>query len=134
MKQITIITIIITLLSVQSCARKDNSSVTPQTTDELKINIISPTEDATYKKGDVIPLQAEISYDGELHGYIVRITDKESNIVFETEGHTHDDKINIIETWINDISSSTELEVDFIAVIDHDEHTKNKSVKVNTQP
>lgn len=132
MRQIAIVAALLSIVTITSCQREE---VIPVQQENLSINIILPTNGDIYKKGDDIPLKADIRYISQMHGYIIKITDKNSGaLLYETEGHTHDDKISINQSWPNSVANSTDLEVRFIAVIDHDDNEKSKSVTISTRP
>lgn len=131
MNRITITTITtFLLLLIVACQKAD----LPQaTTDEVLINILSPKAGETYKIGDTVQIVADISYTDQLHGYIIRINDKDG-LIFETEGHRHSDNISISEQWVNTLSYPTELTMEVICVMDHEEKLKNANVAFNSQP
>lgn len=134
MKQLRLISITTSLLitSLIACQKKDTTVATP---DEVEVNITSPTEGSSYKTGDTVSIVANISSKTQLHGYIVRIKEiGTENVIFETEGHTHDGSLTVNEQWINTLNYATDLQLDLITVIDHNENTKNANVGFKSQP
>lgn len=126
------LTIIILLAGLLSCQKK--ATVTSATPDEVNININAPLEGATYRKGDTVYINAEISYTGQLHGYIMQITMEDGAVIFETEGHNHDDRIAVAEKWCDTLSYAANLNMVLTAVIDHDKNQKITKVGFNSQP
>lgn len=110
------------------------SSTEPAATEDVSIIINSPKENDVYKKGDMINIDANITYSGQLHGYIVRISDEKGNVNFETEGHNHSDNITVNEQWENTISETTKLTMELICVINHHEKLKTIKVEFMSQP
>ncbi len=125
------ITIFILLAGLLSCQKKETTIAVP---DDLQINISTPTEGAVYKKGDNVAIKADILYISQLHGYIVQITDEDGTILFETEGHSHGDKITIEEYWNDTLSYSANLNLLLTAVVDHDENQKTIKMAFKSQP
>lgn len=131
--ELTTITIIILLAGLLSCQKKATVA-TSAASDEISININAPLEGSTYKKGDTVYINAEISYTGQLHGYIMQITMEDGTVLFEAEGHSHSDKISVAEKWCDTLSYAAPLNMVLVAVIDHDENPKITKVGFKSQP
>lgn len=125
------IIILVPLAILASCQKTGNTEAQP---DEVTIEISSPGSGAVYKKGDIVDINAEISYTGMMHGYIIRISDDAGNTIYEDEGHSHGDFINIKEQWTDTLSSIKNLQLEITAVINHDESLKNAKVAFKSQP
>lgn len=114
-----------------SCQKKAEM---PTTTDEVVMVITSPQAGKIYKQGDTVNINGSISYKSQLHGYIARIYDQDRAVVYETEGHTHSDNLSIHEAWVNTLNYSTNLSLEVITVIDHNENKKTVKVDFKSQP
>ena len=123
--------LIILLAGLLSCQKKE---VVPVTEDNVDINIKSPESGATYRKGDTVLINAEITYTGQMHGYIARIKNDKDSVLYETEGHSHGDKIDISEQWINSLNTHENLKLEVVAVISHDNYEKTDNVSFISQP
>jgi hypothetical protein len=123
---------IIVLAGLLSCQKKDTTQAQPE---EVSITVSKPTPQQVYKKGDTLFIQAHIAYISQLHGYIARIyNDSTKALLFEKEGHSHSDKIDVNEYWVNTLDMKATLKVELTAIIDHDDHQKTTSVNVISQP
>jgi hypothetical protein len=120
------------LLFVTSCQKKEE--VTPQPA-KVNIDISSPAAAQVFHKGDTVHINAKVSYISQLHGYEVRITNKNTNtLVGELEGHVHTDNFSINETWVDTLSQAAELELEIRAVIDHDSNDAISRLTFQSQP
>ena len=129
------ILISITTLILACCfSACQKSSVATTSVDDVSIVVNSPKANDVYKKGDMINIDATITYQGQLHGYIVRISDNEGTVHYETEGHNHSDNITVAEQWKNTVSTNTMLTMELICVMDHDEKLKTTKVEFQNQP
>ena len=115
-----------------ACQKKDETKPEP-----AKANIIisSPKASYQYKHGDTVHINASVTYISQMHGYNVRITDKNTNmLVGDIEGHVHGDHFEIAEKWVDTISGSTTLKIELIAIIDHDNNKATAEVEIQSQP
>lgn len=119
------------LAGLLSCQKNESA---PATTEDVAIVVTSPMEGELYKLGDTINIAGNISYNGQLHGYITRISDSKGTLLFENEGHTHGDNITVNEQWVNNLNYSTDLTLELITVIDHNENKKMVKVNFKSQP
>lgn len=120
------------LLFVTSCQKKEEAIPEPA---KVNITISSPAPATVFKKGDSVHIAAAVSYTGRLHGYEVRITDKNSGaLVGEFEGHVHTDKFDIAETWYDTLSKEATLKLEIRAIIDHDGNDATSEREFKSQP
>lgn len=117
-------------LGLISC-QKQQTTVAP--TDDVNITITAPKEGQTFKQGDIVNIAAEVSYTGQMHGYIIKIKDAEGSIIYETEGHKHGDNFIINEEWTNS-STTANLILEVTAVINHNQQQKTTTVGFKSQP
>lgn len=130
-KIITKSLLVILLAGLLSCQKKE---VVPEAEANVNINIKSPSSGAIFHKGDTVLIDAEITYSGQMHGYITRIKNEKDSILYETEGHNHGDKIDIKEQWVNTQGTNEKLELEVVAVISHDNDKKSDNVSFISQP
>lgn len=119
------------LTGLLSCQKKEN---VPATTEDVTMVVTSPKEDELFKSGDTVNIAGSISYNGQLHGYITRIIDAKGTLLFENEGHTHGGNIAVNEQWVNNLNYTTDLTLELITVIDHNENKKMVKVDFKSQP
>ena len=62
------------------------------------------------------------------------LTNDDGTVIFETEGHSHSDKITVEEYWTDTLSNTTNLNLVLTAVVDHDENQKIAKVAFKSQP
>lgn len=128
---ITIISASVVLLTA-ACQKKDETPVQP---DEITVNIVSPTNGQTVKYGDVLDINATVSYISQMHGYLVRIVDKDNGkVYYETEGHVHGDYFIVTEKWKDTVQHDVNLQLQLTAIIDHENNNKTEEVSFKSQP
>ncbi len=132
MKNYISITIFIAIMAgLLSCQKKEEVPLQP---DEVKIVVTTPQEGQIYKWGDTVFIRGNISYTGQLHGYIARITDEQGAILYEGEGHTHGSNLPVNEQWVNMVNKASQLRLELTTVIDHNENKKTVNVAFSSQP
>lgn len=123
------ILILLLLLWETGCKKKKNAEPDPS---KVEITINAPQNGQTFNSGDTIYLNANINYNDQLHGCEVKIVDTVSGFVLYDEAqHVHSDKFVINEKWLNELTSSVTLKVNFIAYIDHNGKTVNQERYIN---
>jgi len=132
MKISALATLTTMLLFLTSIACKKEAT-TPGTTGDIDINISSPREGEAYKPGDTVHIRATVEAQYQLHGYIVRIYYGDS-VLFDTEGHSHSNQLNIDEKWVNLVNMAAELQLEISTVIDHNGNTKKVKKTFKSQP
>lgn len=133
-KKDLLITIIIAgmVLLTSACQKKDE---TPAQPDELTVNIVSPTPGQTIKYGEVLDINATVSYISQMHGYVVKIVDQDNGqVYYETEGHVHGDYFVVTEKWTDTVKHDVKLQLKLTAIIDHENNYKTEQVSFNSQP
>ncbi len=120
------------ILLMAACQKKDETPVQPN---EVSVDIISPKQGQTYKYGDVVDINATVSYITQMHGYIIKIVDETNgHVYFETEGHVHGDYFVVTEKWQNNIQHDVQLKLQLTAIIDHENNNATAEVSFNSQP
>ena len=115
-----------------SCQKNNNVPAQP---DKVSINIISPTANHRYKKGDTVQIKADVSYISQLHGYQIRLIDSATGFaVYDIDGHVHGSNVSVDEKWVDTLSVSRTLKIQIMAILDHDQNASVKEVVVYSQP
>lgn len=120
---------------VSSCKKKDdNPSPTP--TDNFSISITSPTDMQTFTNGSTVNIKATVSNSTEMHGYDVKITNKSKNNeeVFKKEVHEHGASYTIDESWVNNVTMHSDMELEITVYVDHEGNTKTQHVHFHCHP
>jgi hypothetical protein len=112
-------------LTFISCKKVENQE---QLTVQTNIAITSPHENQAYNKGDTVLINGKINAPAHIHGYKVLILKNSVDTVFSKEEHIHGMEVNILQTWVNDLSVTADLQLVVIATLDHDGNTANKKV------
>jgi hypothetical protein len=118
-------TILSVTLLITSCKKTDSlSEITPH----ASISITSPFENQKVKKGDTLSIIGKISAPANIHGYKLFIIKNGLDTVFGKDEHIHGMDVNILQTWVNDLSANADLQLVIIATLDHEGNTANKKV------
>lgn len=120
------------ILLMAACQKKDETPVQPE---QVSVDIVSPKQGQTYKYGDVVDINATVSYITQMHGYIIKIVDESSGTVyFETEGHVHGDYFVVTEKWTDTVQHDVQLKLKLTAIIDHENNNATAEVSFKSQP
>lgn len=119
-----------TLFTTTSCEKKEKGhdhQEPPATT--TTITITTPTEGQAIDHHAMVNVTGKIESNVELHGYKIIIRQKSDNSVkFEQNKHAHGTTINFNESWENNVDGMQDMELEVIAVVDHDGNTTNKKL------
>jgi len=114
-------------LLVTSC-EKDEHNHEPEP-EKATITINTPTEMQTFEEDETVSITGKIEYSKGLHGYQIIIRQKSDNSVkFEKDEHAHGTSINFNESWTNNLHGHNDMELEVIAILDHDGNTTSKKV------
>lgn len=118
-----------------SCKKDDNSS-NPTPTDNFSITITSPTAMQTFPSGATVNVKATISNSTEMHGYDIKIVNKANNNeeVFKKEMHDHGSSYTIDESWVNNVTMHSDMELEITVYIDHEGNKKTQTVHFHCHP
>lgn len=123
---------ILPVLLLSACQKKDDTTPQP---DKVAISIQSPSAGQVFSKGDTIRINAQIEYISQLHGYLIEIKDSATKkLVYSTEGHTHSDRIEIQEKWVDTLTGTQHLVMEIAAIIDHNENKTTATRYFSSQP
>lgn len=123
---------VLAIVILASCQKKNNDAVNASA---VAITVQTPTEAHVYHNGDTVKVNAHVSYNNELHGYEVKITDTVTGIVlFETEEHAHKDAFDISESWRANVTAVTNAVVSIVVSVDHSGAQAKKDVSIRIEP
>ncbi len=107
---------------------KDEKTQEPEL-EKATITITTPTESQTFESDETVSITGKIEYSKGLHGFQIVIRQKSDNTVkYEKDVHAHGASINIDESWINNLHGHNDMELEVIAILDHDGKTSSKKV------
>ena len=97
---------------------------------EVTINLLEPTEGATFAVGETVNVRADITSTEEMHGYEVEIRRMDNNsVLFATDAHGHGTEMTVDETWVNTLTGGEQhIIVEVRAIINHQGETVSESV------
>lgn len=112
-------------LLVTSCKKNNHK---PEI-EKAIITITTPTEMQKFDKDATVSITGKIEYSKDLHGYQIIIRQKSDNSVkFKKDEHAHGKSINFNESWTNNLDGHNDMELEVIAIVDHDGNTTSKKV------
>ena len=117
--------IIALLVSVSAC--KNDKAITPTPT--ITIDIKSPMGAGSYQHGDTVKIDVEVTSDVDLHGYEWTIKTKPGGVeLASSDEHVHGKTFTINDVYINNVTSTTEVELEIVAEVDHEGNERQKTV------
>jgi hypothetical protein len=119
------------VLFAVSCKKEDpapKEDHAPHTT-EATITITSPSENQEIDHHATLNITGKIESSEELHGYKIVIRQKsDGSVKFEKSKHAHGTSIEFSETWENNVDGMQNMELEVIAILDHDGNTASSKV------
>lgn len=117
------------VLTLDAC-KKDNSM-----TNEATFDITSPQEGQMFHAGEIVPIKATLTGKDLLHGWGIELRKKADGTVLLSKSiHEHGMTLTIDETWTNDVTEHTDLELEVFAQLDHDGTKTSKIVNFHAHP
>lgn len=121
-------------INYDSEADKDDDSCEYE---ELTFTVTTPAAGSTFGLGETVHISAMIESTGELHGYevIIRNTsDNDAEVLHVEESVDHESMVHIHEEWVNDVTGHSDMELEIIAITDHDGTSESHIVSFHCHP
>lgn len=136
MKKVTFLSMFLlaTVSLITSCKKDDDDDDDHDGT-TAEIVIASPTAGQEFMGGDTVAISATITGTAAMHGWALHLRKvSDQSEVFSADAHDHAASYTIAETWVNNLTEHTELQLEIIATLDHDGNTANKTVNIHCMP
>jgi hypothetical protein len=118
------------LVSLNACKKDDEHHA-----NEATIEISSPTEGQMVMNGATLEIKATLTGKESLHGWKVELRKKDDGtVLFTADSHDHLMVLTIDETWTNNVTEHTNLELEVFAQLDHDGTMTSKIVNLHAHP
>ncbi len=109
MKKFKNLLVFVMILFALSCQKKDNM---PVDTTAVSVLFTDLTYGQVFHKGETIPVNALVSYPGEIVGVYADISDSASGTLFyEDNADTHTNNFDFKRSWVDTLSDATTLQV-----------------------
>jgi hypothetical protein len=125
-----IVFLIASLSLIVSCKKKiEEAPVT------ANISISSISENDTILPSDALHLSGTITGSAEMHGYTVTFTNLTTgNPVFSKVYDLHSASYTLDETWTNNVSDTSTVQLKIVVEKDHDGNLETKTINVVCLP
>lgn len=121
----------LTAIAFAGCQKQDETPVQP---DKVVVTVSSPHAGQIYTKGDTVNIQAHVSYISQLHGYEVKITDKNSGeTLYSNISHIHGSEFDVNYKWINTLDQDADLKLEIETIIDHENNKSEYELDFKSQ-
>jgi len=116
-------------LTIFSCKKEEEAEVT------ATITISAPAANDTIPFGQAVHLTGTVTGSAEMHGYTVTFTNLTSgNPVFSKVYDLHSASYSIDETWTNNVSDTSTVQLKIVVEKDHDGNLETKTINVVCLP
>lgn len=120
MKRVALFLLFIAIMAGSVSCTKAGEEIKPEESQEsIAVTIVSPAQEEAAKQSfqDVVPVIAEITSDGSLHEYQLRIIRLEDGIqVFASEVfHSHDEQVSLDYKWQNTLGLEGQVLIQVVA-------------------
>jgi hypothetical protein len=98
------------------------------------ITFEGPAEGTVFHYGDSITITAKAISTALIHGYELTVRKAgDTNILYTTHIHDHNDTLLIRQGWKNNITGPAKLEAGITLTLDHDGHTLTRKTLITVQ-
>lgn len=88
-----------------------------------------------FHQGEVVAIKATLTSKESLHGWQVVIRKKaDGTVLFDESAHVHGLTLTIDQSWTNNLTEHTDLELEVFAQLDHDGTKTSKVVEFHAHP
>jgi hypothetical protein len=116
-------------LTIFSCKKEEEAEVT------ATITISAPAANDTIPFGQAVHLTGTVTGSAEMHGYTVTFTNLTTgNPVFSKVYDLHSASYSIDETWTNNVSDTSTVQLKIVIEKDHDGNLETKTINVVCLP
>lgn len=111
----------LSIVMLASCKKDDDHDHGSGTTVPDPVFTFSTLiENDTIQASEVVSMLGTITYGTEMHGYAVKIHNHTTETdLFSADYHEHGASYNVNESWTNNVTDTSEIEVSIAAAIDH---------------
>jgi hypothetical protein len=126
--------IALTFITITFTACKDGDPATPETP-SVNFSIAEPVASTKFGKGDTVHINGMITWENELHGYELTVTNVTADsVVFTKHNHADGNTMHIHENWVNDVASHSDMSLTIDAFTDHDGAKETKVILFHCHP
>lgn len=122
------------LIALAACKHKHDHEH-PQTDESINIQVISPKADSVYQSGNRIAINIAMSFQYEMHGYHLKLTNETSpDLVIELKSHTHGKNLSIDTAFTPNVTAETQYKLWVLGEKDHSGNNTEKVVQFKVKP
>jgi hypothetical protein len=127
--------LIAVLLTITFSACKDDEEATFPEVPIVDFTFTSPESGKMFGRGDTVYINGMISWENELHGYELTITNMSADSVVYTS-HSHEDikMIHIHKMWVNNLMHHSDMKLTIDAITDHVGAKETKEIMFHCHP
>lgn len=117
---------------------KEEQNTSGQGPSAIVITLDTPNENAAFDFGEQVSISGSISSVNTIHGYTVKLINlsNQDSVLFLSEVHTHNKTVPFAEVWENNLSDTSSVAVEIIALGNHEgtvSETITRSIVCNGQ-
>jgi hypothetical protein len=99
------------------------------------ISFVEPSVGDTLQLGEELHAEGTVQGNGEMHGYELSFTNlANGEVLYDGVSDAHAESYAFHEHWVNNVSDTSRVEVEIIAILDHEGHTQSKKIEVVCLP
>ncbi len=112
----------------------DDKAVTPDIP-LVEFTFNQPEAGKMYGKGDTVYINGTLSWENELHGYEITLTNVSADsTVFSAHGHEDAHTIYIDKLWVNNVTAHSDMKLTINALTDHEGAKESKEIMFHCHP
>lgn len=125
--------IVLFTISFTAC-KKDDETTTPEDP-KVNFSFTNPEAGKMYDNGDTVHMDGMISWENEMHGYEITLTNTSmDSVVFSKHEHEDGNTFHIHEAWKNNVMHHSDMKLTIDALTDHDGAKETKEIIFHCHP
>jgi len=118
-------------LILVSCHKKDHNHNMEAVENVVSISFSTSAIEDTIASGDEFHITGSIDGTAEMHGFDLTLKNLENDsILHKYSNYKHNSSYPIHTHWMNNLSSTTNMEIKVVVVKDHEGNTETKTMKI----
>lgn len=127
--------LIVALFTFTFTACKDDEETTTPEVPTVEFTFTNPEGGKMYGRGDTVHIDGMISWENELHGYELTLTNTTmDSVVYTSHGHEDTKMIHIHKMWVNNVMHHSDMKLTIDALTDHDGTKETKAILFHCHP
>lgn len=121
-------------ITFTACKDDEETIITPEE-ETVEFTFTNPSDGTMYGLNDTVHIDGMISWENELHGYELTLTNMSvDSVVYTSHAHEDASTIHVHTLWVNNVINHSDMKLTIDAFTDHDGTKETKEIEFHCHP